>query len=104
VGNGSCRCPRVTLRGVDEDDLGVLERFDLQHRLVGYGGPVAGPDADATSKPIGLTYIGIASPAGTRCYDYVLDGDRWSNRQAAAAKAIQLLVDETRKLVPVVKA
>jgi CDP-diacylglycerol--glycerol-3-phosphate 3-phosphatidyltransferase len=64
---------------------------------------IAGPDADATSKPIGLTYIGIASPGGTRCYDYVLDGDRWSNRRAAAAKAIQLLVDETRKLVPVVK-
>jgi CDP-diacylglycerol---glycerol-3-phosphate 3-phosphatidyltransferase len=65
---------------------------------------IAGPDADATSKPIGLTYIGIASSSGTRCYDYVLDGDRWSNRQAAAAKAIQLLVDEMRKLVPVVKA
>jgi CDP-diacylglycerol--glycerol-3-phosphate 3-phosphatidyltransferase len=65
---------------------------------------IAGPDADATSKPIGLTYIGIASPGGTRCYDYVLDGDRWSNRRTAAAKAIQLLVDETRKLVPVVKA
>jgi CDP-diacylglycerol--glycerol-3-phosphate 3-phosphatidyltransferase len=64
---------------------------------------IAGPDADATSKPIGLTYIGIASPGGTRCYDYVLDGDRWSNRRTAAAKAIQLLVDETRKLVPVVK-
>lgn len=65
---------------------------------------IAGPDADATSKPIGLTYIGIASPGGTRCYDYVLDGDRWSNRRTAAAKAIQLLVDETRKLVPLVKA
>jgi CDP-diacylglycerol--glycerol-3-phosphate 3-phosphatidyltransferase len=62
---------------------------------------IAGPDADGSSKPVGLTYIGIAGPGGTHCYDYVLDGDRWSNRREAAAKAIQLLVDETRKLVPV---
>jgi CDP-diacylglycerol--glycerol-3-phosphate 3-phosphatidyltransferase len=62
---------------------------------------IAGPDADGSSKPVGLTYIGIAGPGGTTCYDYVLDGDRWSNRREAAARAIQLLVDETRKLVPV---
>jgi CDP-diacylglycerol--glycerol-3-phosphate 3-phosphatidyltransferase len=65
---------------------------------------IAGPDADGTSKPVGLTYIGIAGPDGTHCHDYVLGGDRWSNRREAAAKAIQLLVDETHKLVPVVKA
>ncbi len=65
---------------------------------------IAGPDADGTSKPVGLTYIGIAGPGGTRCHDYVLGGDRWSNRREAAAKAIQLLVDEANKLVPVTKA
>jgi nicotinamide-nucleotide amidase len=65
---------------------------------------IAGPDADGTSKPVGLTYIGIAGPGGTHCHDYVLSGDRWSNRREAAAKAIQLLVEETHKLVPVAKA
>ena len=65
---------------------------------------IAGPDADGTSKPVGLTYIGIAGREGTHCHDYVLGGDRWSNRREAAAKAIQLLVDETNKLVPVAKA
>ncbi|MFI5061847.1 MAG: CDP-diacylglycerol--glycerol-3-phosphate 3-phosphatidyltransferase [Actinomycetales bacterium] len=65
---------------------------------------IAGPDADGTSKPVGLTYIGIAGPGGTRCHEYVLQGDRWSNRREAAATAIQLLVDETHKLVPVAKA
>jgi nicotinamide-nucleotide amidase len=64
---------------------------------------IAGPDADGTNKPIGLTYIGISGPGGTHCYDYVLGGDRWSNRREAAAKAIQLLVDETHKLVPLAK-
>jgi CDP-diacylglycerol--glycerol-3-phosphate 3-phosphatidyltransferase len=64
---------------------------------------IAGPDADGTSKPIGLTYIGIAGPDGTRCYDFTFRGDRWSNRREATAKAIELLGDETRKLVAVVK-
>jgi nicotinamide mononucleotide (NMN) deamidase PncC len=65
---------------------------------------IAGPDADGTSKPVGLTYIGIAGPEGTQCHDFVLGGDRWSNRCEAAARAIQLLIDETHKLVPVIKA
>ena len=65
---------------------------------------IAGPDADGTSKPVGLTYIGIAGPGGTHCHDYVLGGDRWSNRREAAAKAIQLLGDETNKLAAVAKA
>ncbi len=65
---------------------------------------IAGPDADGTSKPVGLTYIGIAGPGGTHCHDYVLGGDRWSNRREAAARAIQLLAEETNKLVPVAKA
>jgi CDP-diacylglycerol--glycerol-3-phosphate 3-phosphatidyltransferase len=65
---------------------------------------IAGPDADGTSKPVGLTYIGIAGPGGTHCHEYVLGGDRWSNRREAAARAIQLLLDETHKLVPVTNA
>lgn len=65
---------------------------------------IAGPDADGTSKPVGLTYIGIAAPDGTHCHDYTFTGDRWSNRQDAAAKAIELLLEEVRKRVPVSRA
>jgi nicotinamide-nucleotide amidase len=65
---------------------------------------IAGPDADGTSKPVGLTFIGLAGPDGAQCHEYVLGGDRWSNRREAAARAIQLLVEETHKLVPAVKA
>jgi CDP-diacylglycerol--glycerol-3-phosphate 3-phosphatidyltransferase len=65
---------------------------------------IAGPDADGTSKPVGLTYIGIAAPGGTRCHEYVFSGDRWSNRQEAATKAIQLMTEETHKLVSTAKA
>jgi PncC family amidohydrolase len=65
---------------------------------------IAGPDADGTSKPVGLTYIGIAAPGGTRCHEYVFSGDRRSNRREAATKAIQLLDEETHKLVSAAKA
>jgi hypothetical protein len=33
--------------GVDEDDFGVLDRGTAQDGFIGYGGPVAGVDADA---------------------------------------------------------
>jgi PAS domain-containing protein len=36
---------RVSI-GVDEDDFGVLDRGTAQDDLIGYGGPVAGVDAD----------------------------------------------------------
>jgi CDP-diacylglycerol--glycerol-3-phosphate 3-phosphatidyltransferase len=65
---------------------------------------IAGPEADGTSKPVGLTYIGIAAPGGTRCHEYVFSGDRWSNRREAATKAIQLLSEETHKVVSTAKA
>ena len=57
VGNGSTAVAhakrgegaslRFALRSVDEDDLAVLERFDLHQLLVRDGGAVARFDADA---------------------------------------------------------
>ncbi|HEY3196322.1 MAG TPA: CinA family protein, partial [Candidatus Dormibacteraeota bacterium] len=55
---------------------------------------IAGPDADGSDKPVGLTYIAIASARGTRCDEHVLHGDRWSNRREAAAQALRSLIEE----------
>ncbi len=55
---------------------------------------IAGPDADKTDKPIGLTYVAIATPTRTSSHAYTFNGDRWSNRQEAALRAIELLLDE----------
>ena len=60
---------------------------------------IAGPDADKTEKPVGLTYIAIAGPSGTTSHSYTLGGDRWSNRRTAAERALELLLGETREVV-----
>jgi CDP-diacylglycerol--glycerol-3-phosphate 3-phosphatidyltransferase len=56
---------------------------------------IAGPDAEG-SKPVGLTYIAVASQRGTTCNEYRFKGDRWSNRREAADEALRLLIDAAR--------
>ena len=56
---------------------------------------IAGPDAEG-SKPVGLTYIAIATPHGTTCDEYMFSGDRWSNRRQAAGQALRLLIEAAR--------
>jgi CDP-diacylglycerol--glycerol-3-phosphate 3-phosphatidyltransferase len=56
---------------------------------------IAGPDAEG-GKPVGLTYIAVASARGTTCNEYRFKGDRWSNRREAADEALRLLIDATR--------
>jgi len=57
---------------------------------------IAGPDSDGSNKPIGLTFIAIASEWGSRCEEYTFTGSRWSNRRQAAEQALQLMIDEVR--------
>jgi nicotinamide-nucleotide amidase len=53
---------------------------------------IAGPDAEG-SKPVGLTYIAVATARGTSCQEYTFSGDRWSNRRQAAGEALRLLIE-----------
>jgi len=57
---------------------------------------IAGPDADGTTKPVGLTYIAVTSEAERRCEEYTFTGDRWSNRRQAGAQALHLLIEAVR--------
>ena len=61
---------------------------------------VAGPDSDGSDKPVGLTFIGIASSAGRTSREYVFHGDRWANRRQAAEEALKLLMAVARELDP----
>jgi len=56
---------------------------------------IAGPDAEG-SKPVGLTYIAIATPRGTTGAEYTFKGDRWANRRQAADEALRLLIAAAR--------
>jgi nicotinamide-nucleotide amidase len=64
---------------------------------------VAGPEAEG-SKPVGLTFIGIAAPTlafpasgegksmGVSTYRFQWTGDRWDNRRRSVIAAVELLV------------
>jgi nicotinamide-nucleotide amidase len=62
---------------------------------------VAGPDAEG-SKPVGLTFIGVATPTlpsprgggkiTTSTYRFQWTGDRWDNRRRSVIAALELLV------------
>jgi nicotinamide-nucleotide amidase len=59
---------------------------------------IAGPDADGSKKPVGLTYIAVASEGHTSSREFHFEGDRSSNRRQAAAEALKMLVAEARSV------
>lgn len=54
---------------------------------------VAGPDGGSAEKPVGLTYIGLASGAGAEVRRLQLSGDRERNREAASRAALEWLIE-----------
>ena len=64
----------------------TLMRADLAVSITG----VAGPNAEG-SKPVGLTFIGIATAEGTHATRYQWSGDRWENRRDSTIAALTLL-------------
>ena len=44
-------------------------------------------------KPVGLTFVGVATPEGERVERYIFDGDRQANKESAAEVLLQLLLD-----------
>jgi nicotinamide-nucleotide amidase len=54
---------------------------------------ISGPGADGTAKPVGLTFIAVASAAGTRCRRFVFAGDRRANRAQAVEAALKAVLD-----------
>jgi nicotinamide-nucleotide amidase len=75
---------------------GARSRFgtDLAVAVTG----IAGPDSDGSDKPVGLTYVAVASAGGSASHEYQFHGDRWSNRRQAAHQALRLLAEEARTL------
>ena len=68
---------------------GVRERFGTTLAAAITG--IAGPGADGTSKPVGLTYIAIATSDGAQVREFRFTGDRAANRRQAALEALAML-------------
>ena len=67
------------------DGVRALLKADVGVSITG----VAGPDAEG-SKPVGLTYIGIANPVA-HAHRYQWTGNRWQNRRSSVLAALELL-------------
>ena len=52
---------------------------------------IAGPDGATETKPVGLTWFGLATEGRTHTERHVFPGNRLENRSLAARKAIDIL-------------
>lgn len=58
---------------------------------------VAGPDGGTASKPVGLTYVGMAGDGPVEARRWQFDGDRVANREAAARAALEWLLERASR-------
>lgn len=52
---------------------------------------IAGPTGATPGKPVGLFYLGFASPAGVKVEEHLFTGNRGENKLAAAQAALKML-------------
>lgn len=69
---------------------GVRHRVDADYGLSVTG--IAGPGGGTAEKPVGLVYIGLATPTETRAHRYMFANDREINQERSAATALLLLL------------
>lgn len=72
--------------------LGVRRRLSADVGLSVTG--IAGPGGGSQAKPVGLTWVAVASPRAERARRHVFKGDRGENKAQAAEAALRLLLEE----------
>lgn len=69
---------------------GARERIGCDYAVSVTG--VAGPGGGTEAKPVGLTYVAAAGPAGHEVRRYLWTGDRATNKEQSAVAALELLL------------
>lgn len=59
---------------------------------------IAGPAADGTDKPVGLTHIWLDGRGDGEGRRFVFGGDRWENRRQAVHEALTLVLERVRSV------
>ena len=57
---------------------------------------IAGPDGGTDTKPVGLTYVGVADAEGSDVQRHVWPGDRHSNKVQSAEAALLMLLERLK--------
>jgi nicotinamide-nucleotide amidase len=55
---------------------------------------IAGPSGETDGKPVGLFYIGLATPEGVWSRKFIFKGSRNENRESAVAAALKWVVEQ----------
>lgn len=98
---------KVRILGVDERSLeeygavseqvasemadGARERFTTDYAVACTG--VAGPTGGTEDKPVGLVYVAVATPGGTRVERCLFEGDRERIKEQTADRALTMLLE-----------
>ena len=75
---------------------GLLRNTDCDVAISTTG--LAGPNSDASGKPVGLCYIAVGTREGVHSYKYLLKGDREKITETAKNTAIFLAIKKIKKL------
>ncbi len=75
--------------------LGARARFGTTFALAVTG--IAGPGGGTAAKPVGLTFIAVATPARVDIRRHVWSGDRIENKEASARALLTLLLGIAEK-------
>lgn len=70
---------------------GARERFAVDYSVACTG--VAGPTGGTKKKPVGLVYIAVATPSGTRVEECHFEGDRERVKEQTADRALTMLLE-----------
>lgn len=81
----------VSRQTAREMAIGVKLLFESDYAVSITG--IAGPGGGTAEKPVGLVYIGIATPDDVQVYRYIWDGNRIENKQHSVKAAIELLIN-----------
>ncbi len=103
---------KVKLLGVKEETLkkhgavssqtayemayGVKKLLDVDIGIATTG--IAGPGGATPTKPVGLVYIGLATPDGVETRKFNFHGDRLQNKESFCKSALQMLLEYLEKL------
>jgi PncC family amidohydrolase len=58
---------------------------------------IAGPTGDTEEKPLGLVYVAVSGPTGTRVVRHIFAGDRLAVKASSAEAVIKLLNEELER-------
>jgi PncC family amidohydrolase len=76
--------------------IGARTRLQSDYAISVTG--IAGPNGGTPEKPVGLVYIGMATPDGhTQAMRYVWQKDRVGNKRASVYTAMLLILEHVRK-------